>query len=76
MKTWQDKAHQIIAQECSAAYRAANQKRDGTWRKKHVPYHVPPIAQALVECLNTDDEVRAKSIFIGLACGDVCEFTV
>lgn len=72
MKTWQDKAHKIIAQECLQAQRAANRQR----RKQHIPYHVPPIAQALVECLDTDDEVRAKSIFVRLACGDVCEFTV
>lgn len=68
---WRDKANQIIARECLAAYREANEGR-----KRHIPYRVPPIAQALVDCLREGDEERAKAIFVGIACGSICNQTI
>lgn len=59
-KPWAEKANRIIAAVCADAYRAANP----TPRKRHRPYHVPDIARDLVDCLNTDDEQRAKSLFL------------
>ena len=62
--SWRDKAHRRIRELCSNAYRQANQLPNGMFRKKHVPYTVPAEASALVKCLDTDDEMRAKSIFV------------
>lgn len=68
---WRDKANEIIARECLAAYRAANEGRN-----RHIPYRVPPIAQALVECLREGNEGRAKAIFVGIACGSICNLSI
>jgi hypothetical protein len=63
MKTWHHKAQEIIDAHCRAAWRQANIKPNGTTRRRHVPYRVPDIAAALVECLNRDDEHEAKRLF-------------
>jgi hypothetical protein len=60
---WVDKANGIISTLCKESYAKANINPDGTKRKRHVPYAVPPLAQALVECLGTCDEERAKALF-------------
>lgn len=65
-EAWRDKANAIISAECSISYRAANFTKVGKKRKKHVQYTVPPIAQALVDCLQKNDERRAKAIFLAL----------
>ena len=57
--SWKDKAHEIIAKECVASYTKAQKSK-----KKHVQYTVPEVAENLIECLDTEDEERAKSIFI------------
>ena len=62
MKTWHDKAHELIAAMCMESYRQMNPVSKK--RKKHVQYAVPALAQLLVECLNKNDEERAKSIFM------------
>jgi len=63
---WRNKARSIISAECSASYKAVNFTKAGKKLKKHVPHTVPPIAQALVECLQKNDECRAKAIFLAL----------
>lgn len=70
------KAHEVIARECWEAYRAANILPDGSKRKRYVPYTVPPIARALIDCLNAGDEVGAKALLIRVACGEVCNLSV
>jgi hypothetical protein len=65
--TWQGKANKIIAELCTESYRQANMLGDGRLRKKHVPYRVPRVAEELVACLKTGDEMTAKAIFMQLA---------
>jgi hypothetical protein len=67
--SWHDKAHKIIAAECSREYRAANTRPDGKRYRSHKPYPVPEIAAALVDCLNRDDEYEAKRLFIVYSTG-------
>lgn len=62
--TWREKAHRVIGQLAHAAYEKANRLPNGRLRKRHVPYALPEVARALVECLGTDDEARAKGIFL------------
>ena len=61
--SWHAKARQIIAKHCEQSYRAANFKNKIRSRK-HVPYRVPEIAEALIRALNSDDEHEAKRLFI------------
>ena len=61
---WEEKAHRIIARVCLESYRAANIKKDGSRRKRHVPYSVPDVARRLVEALGRNDEETAKAIFL------------
>ena len=63
MPEWMKKAHRVIGELCLASFKAANQKSDGSYYKRHRPYTVPSMAEALIECLNTEDEERAKAIF-------------
>ena len=63
---WRAKANEIIGTLCRESYLAANTTKSGKRRKRHVPYSVPVTAKALVECLNKNDEVRAKNIFLKL----------
>ena len=62
MNTWQDKANRIIGAQCANAWRQAN-----AGKRKHIPYSVPSVSQELVECLGTNDEHKAKALFIKLA---------
>lgn len=63
---WRDKAHRLIGDMCLAAYQKVNpQPRYG--KRKAKPYQVPALAQELVECLNTNNEDKAKGIFLGYA---------
>ncbi len=62
---WRQKARDIIAAESLAAYRAANTPK----RKRHVPYRLPAIVDALVAALGQDDEHEAKRLFIVHATG-------
>lgn len=66
VETWQQKANRIIAALCLDAYRKANTKPDGTRYSSYRPYEPPYIARHLVECLDTNDEERAKGIFADL----------
>jgi len=61
MKTWHDKAHEMIASEAMAAYLAANTSRR---RKKHVPYTLPAWVDDLVATLGRNDERAAKRIMM------------
>lgn len=58
--SWHHKAEKIIAAECLSAYREAGNKPG----KKHNPYRVPPLASALVDALNKNDENEAKRLFV------------
>lgn len=65
--TWRDKAHWLIASMCLSSYNQVNRLSTGRLRRKHVPYSVPSLAQEFVRCLNANDELAAKSLFIRLA---------
>jgi hypothetical protein len=67
VKPWQQKADRLIGEYCLAAWREANP----IGRKRHKPYSVPEVAQELAECLDTNDELRAKQLFQLLAFGGV-----
>jgi hypothetical protein len=60
---WQNKAKDIIAKYARQAYLQANQLPNGKIRKKHLPYTVPEICEALIDALNKDDEHEAKRLF-------------
>lgn len=62
-RAWREKANRIIGELSLESWRQANVRKDGAVRRKHVPYSVPQLAQVLVECLNKNDEERAKAIF-------------
>ena len=68
MKTWRDKAEQIIRDLCRGAYEKANRKSDGSLYRRYRPYSVPRLAEELVKCLGMHDqkaaEYRAKQIFL------------
>ncbi len=57
-KTWEDKAHRLIYDLCQEEYEKKNLER-----KRHVPYHVPSLAQDLIECIKYNKEEEAKYIF-------------
>lgn len=50
------KAREIIARYALEAYREANTTKRGTRRKRHRPYTVPAIAEALTAALSIADE--------------------
>lgn len=60
---WRNKAQRIVADECLASWRQANVTQDGRVRRKHVPYSVPALSQALIEALGNDDEHECKRLF-------------
>lgn len=55
---WRQKAQAIISLECARAYTAANKGK-----KRHVPYRVPEIAEALIKALDKNDEHEVKRLF-------------
>ena len=59
MEAWKEKAHRLISIACEQSRKQARGKR-----KKHVPYSPPEIASNLLDCLNNDDEEKAKAIFL------------
>lgn len=61
---WQHKAERLIAEHAMAAYKAANILPNGQKRKRHVPYRLPEIAEALVAALGANDEHEAKRLFM------------
>jgi hypothetical protein len=65
--TWHDKAHRIIAEFCLDSYNRTNRNRQGKLYKHRRPYSVPAEAEILIDCLNTDDEARAKAYFLELS---------
>jgi hypothetical protein len=67
MTPWREKANRVIGQLCRESWRKANHDKNGNRYKRHRPYTVPEDAQTLVDCLNKDDEVTAKALFIRLA---------
>ncbi len=67
MLPWRQKAHVIIAKLNLDAWHKANHDKNGKRYKRHRPYTPPEDAQTLVDCLNKNDEERAKALFIRLA---------
>ena len=63
---WRKKASRIIGEYCLAEYNRVNKNKKN---KKHVPYSVPEIAEALLQCLNNNDEYEAKRLFIIISTG-------
>ena len=61
---WRNKAHKIINSLCRQSYLKENQLNNGKLRKKHVPYSVPEEAKELIDCLNRNDEEKAKEMFL------------
>lgn len=61
---WREKAHRIITTLAEREYRRTNFRRDGKPYAKHRPYSLPDLARDLVACLDTDDEHRAKALFL------------
>ena len=64
MRDWRTKAQDEILKLCRQSYVQANTRKDGKRYKKHQAYAVPVLAEELVDCLNTEDEERAKAIFL------------
>ena len=63
MKTWQDKAHRLVANAAREEWYKAN-FRNGKQLKKHHPYTLPDWAESLVGCMGRDEEESAKAIFL------------
>jgi hypothetical protein len=63
MKPWEQKANRIIAELSRRSWLQANLLKNDRLRKRHAPYSVPPLAEALMECLGSGDEERAKALF-------------
>lgn len=61
---YQDKVNEAVAAMAQEAYRQANTTKAGTRRKRHVPYALPELANAMVKALNTDDEAEAKRLLL------------
>lgn len=61
---WQEKVHKVIARAATDAYNKANRNKNGSLKKKHVPYTLPVWVDDLVSCLNKDDEEEAKRIML------------
>ena len=62
--SWRDKANAMVAAECLASYRAANILPNGRLRKRHVPYRVPELSEALIQALNANNEHEVKRLFL------------
>ncbi len=60
---WRTKCHELIYKLCRASFLQANQKENGLLYKVTRPYTVPQEAKDLINCLNTNDEVGAKTLF-------------
>ncbi len=63
MTPWKEKANRLISNLSHQAWKEAN-FRNGKQLKRYVPYTIPPLARELVECLDTDNEERAKALFM------------
>ena len=62
---WRDKAQRLIYLSCRDSYtKAQTSKSTGKKYKQHVAYAVPEFAEQLIECLDKDDEARAKTLFL------------
>ena len=57
--SWQSKLKEAIASQCEDARKAARGNR-----RKHVPYCVPELAQAMVAALDSDDEQEGKRLLL------------
>ena len=61
---WREKAKRLIAAFARQAYERENRLPNGKLCKIYRPYALPEVAEELVRCLDTNDEERAKSIFV------------
>lgn len=60
---WRDRAKQMIAVAAKEAYIAAGNPWPAKHGKKHKQYTLPMWCVELIDCMNRDDEYRAKCIF-------------
>lgn len=65
---WRNMARYFIGEMCYSSWRKSNIMKNGKRRMRHVPYSVPDLAADLVECLDKNDEHKAKAIFLGYDC--------
>lgn len=63
---WKDRVNKLVSEMCFESWRKENTKKDGSRYVKHRPYRVPQIACLLVDCLNKNDEARAKALMFEL----------
>ena len=56
---WQDKVKEAIAEQCERARKEARGNR-----KRHVPYRVPELAEAMVAALDSEDEREGKRLLL------------
>jgi hypothetical protein len=61
---WRIKADRLIFKLSQQSSRQAQRSPRGARYKRHHQYSVPDLARQLVECLNTNDEHRAKALFL------------
>jgi hypothetical protein len=61
---WRIKADRLIFKLSRQSHQQAQRRPGGGSYKRHHPYAVPDLARQLVECLNTNDEHRAKALFL------------
>lgn len=64
MMSWQNKVSRVIQALCQESYDSAQTSKSGKRYKKHHPYTIPTEAEALVNCLDTNDEERAKAMML------------
>jgi len=64
MEPYEIKAHALIAVLCFRSWKQANTAPNGHCYKKHRPYTVPALAQALVEQLGRHDEEAVKALLL------------
>lgn len=57
---WQDNVKAAISKEASAAWAAAGNAPG----QRHKPYRISDLAEAMVKCLNRDDEEEGKRLLL------------
>lgn len=57
---WQDNVKAAISKEASAAWAAAGNRLG----RKHIPYRISELGEAMVKALNDDDEEEGKRLLL------------
>lgn len=64
LEPWKQKSHKVIYSLCRQSYEFNNVSKSGRKSSRHIPYSVPQEAQDLIDCLNTNNEEKAKAMFL------------